>query len=327
MHDVRPPIKPNPPRFMDKLKLFIRARHLAYKTEQTYCYWVRNYIRFHQRRHPTVLNSTHIEQYLMHLSTQLNVAANTQKTALNALVFLYREFLGVEIGQLKFTYASKPRQLPTVFNHEEAMAVIGLLQGTYKLAASLMYGCGLRVMETMRLRIQDIDFANNAIFVRETKGDKSRRVFLPATLLKPLQGQVSLVDLQHQTDLEAGHGSVYLPNALDRKMPAAQFELAWCYLFPAASYSIDPRSGIERRHHIGERQVQKRVKLAINKANIHKKSGCHTFRHSFATNLLKKGADIRNIQELLGHKDISTTQIYTHVVGLHERGMVSPLDH
>ena len=326
MDDVRNVIPLESRRFMDRFRLCIRARHMAFKTEKTYCYWVLSYIRFHNRKNPAEMGALEIERFLEYLSTQRNVAANTQKTALNAIIFMYHKFLTIEIGQLRYSYAKKPRQIPTVFSHEEASAVISALQGTHYLIASLMYGSGLRVSEAARLRIQDLELKLGYIMVREAKGAKMRRTLLPKSLRERLEHQLKLVSALHQRDLLDGYGSVYLPDALDRKYPSASIDLAWQYLFPADRYSLDPRSGIHRRHHIGEQQIQRAVRKAIRKQGILKKSGCHTFRHSFATRLLEQGVDLRNIQEVLGHTDISTTQIYTHVVGLHERGMISPVD-
>lgn len=326
MYDVRPPIALDSTRFMDRFRIFIRSRHYSFKTEKTYCYWVLSYIRFNKLKHPQTMGNAEIEAFLEYLSVTRNVCGNTQKTALNALVFLYREFMKVEINALKFSYAAKPRQLPTVFTHDEAQAVIKQLDGTHKLCVQIMYGCGLRISETTRLRIKDIDFAMNCIVVRETKGDKSRRTLLPNTLLQALKLQVQASLLAHKIDLAGGLGSVYLPGALAKKYPRAEFEPGWQYLFPANYLSVDPRTGITRRHHISEQSIQRKVKQTINKLKIMKKAGCHTFRHSFATRLLEAGTDLRNIQELLGHSDISTTQIYLHVVGLHERGITSPID-
>ena len=326
MYDVRPYIDTNSSRFIDQLRIFIRSRYYAFKTEKTYCYWVLTYIRFHQYKHPNTMGLSEIESFLEYLSVTRHVSCNTQKTALNALVFMYREFMKIEVSGLKFRYATKPRQLPTVFTHDEAQAVINQLGEQQKLCAQLMYGCGLRISETTRLRIQDVDFGSNCILVRETKGDKSRRTLLPKSLIELLKYQVKASLLQHEKDLLDGFGSVYLPGALARKYPKAEFESAWQYLFPANQLSVDPRTGTLRRHHISEQSVQRQVKQAIRKLVIMKKAGCHTFRHSFATRLLEAGTDLRNIQELLGHSDISTTQIYLHVVGLHERGIVSPVD-
>ena len=326
MDDVRAPIDIRSTRFMDRLRLFIRSRHLAYHTVKTYCHWVLGYIRFSGRRHPEEMGEAEIEAYLQYLSTVRNVSPNTQKVALNALVFLYLKFLQRELGKLQFTYATKPRQIPTVFSHDEATRVLRQLQGPAWLAASLMYGSGLRVSEACRLRIQDIELVSGYIMVREAKGEKTRRTLLPISLVPRLRQQVHFVIAQHDKDLTDGFGSVYLPYALERKYPRAAKETGWQYLFPAQQYSVDPRSGVTRRHHISEQVIQRSVRAAIHNANIFKKAGCHTFRHSFATRLLEQGVDLRNIQEILGHNDISTTQIYTHVVGLHERGMKSPVD-
>lgn len=326
MYDVRPVIAADSNRFMDRFRIFIRSRHYAFKTEKTYCYWVLNYIRFHKLKHPETMGNVEIEAFLEYLSVTRNVSGNTQKTALNALIFMYREFLKVAIKDLNFCYATKPRQLPTVFTDYEAKAVINELVDKQKLCAQLMYGCGLRISETTRLRIQDIDFSANCILVHESKGSKSRRTLLPNALVVPLKHQVKASLLRHETDLSNGFGSVFLPGALAKKYPRAEFEPQWQYLFPADHLSVDPRTNITRRHHISEQSVQRKVRQAIRKLLIMKKAGCHTFRHSFATRLLEAGTDLRNIQELLGHSDISTTQIYLHVVGLHERGIISPVD-
>ncbi len=326
MYDVRKIISTDSNRFMDRLRVFIRSRHYSYQTEKTYCYWVLFFIRFHHYQHPETMGNKEIEAFLEHLSVSRQVTSNTQKTALNAIIFMYSEFMKIEIKGLKFKYAVKPRQLPTVFTHQEAQAIIDNLFDKHKLCVQMMYGCGLRISETTRLRIKDIDFGMNCIVVRETKGDKSRRTLLPKTLLQPLKLQIKTSLLVHQKDLANGLGSVYLPGALARKYPSAKFEPAWQYLFPASELSVDPRTNITRRHHISEQSVQRKVKKVIRSLKIMKKAGCHTFRHSFATRLLEAGTDLRNIQELLGHSDISTTQIYLHVVGLHERGIVSPVD-
>lgn len=326
MYDVRPLIAEDSNRFMDLLRIFIRSRHYSFKTEKTYCYWVLCYIRFHKLKHPETMGNAEIEAFLEYQSAIRNVSSNTQKTALNALIFLYREFMKIDITGLKFRYASKPVQLPTVFTHEEAQGVINELKDKAKLCAQLMYGCGLRISEVTRLRIKDMDFSENCIFARETKGDKARRTLLPASLLTQLNNQVSASLILHRQDLANGFGSVFLPGALARKYPNAEFEAKWQYLFPASDLSLDPRTAITRRHHISEQSIQRVVKQAIGKLGIMKKASCHTFRHSFATRLLEAGTDLRNIQELLGHSDISTTQIYLHVVGLHERGIVSPVD-
>lgn len=326
MQDIPTPIPPKPTRFLDQFRALIRSKNLAYKTEQTYCRWVVDYIKFHNNQHPKNLDKEAINEYLSHLAAQRNLAINSQRTALNAIVFLYKKFLKKEIGDLNFSRSHRARRIPTVFSHQEAISVIENLSGAHRLAAQLMYGSGLRVMEAVRLRIQDIDFANSCIIVRETKGMRWRRTLLPKSILTALTRQKTQALLLHQQDLEEGFGEVYLPKALAQKYPNAPTQPCWQYLFPARSRSIDPRSNIERRHHIGEQQIQRALKEALKKAGILKKAGSHTFRHSFATNLLRAGTDIRNIQEMLGHVNLETTQIYTHVIGVHERGVISPLD-
>ncbi len=326
MEDIPKPIPKNPTRLMDQLRAFIRAKRLSYKTEKTYCFWILRFIRFHKRNHPKTLTVIHVNEFLSNLVLHENVSVNTQKTALNALAFLYNQFLLMPLEGVEFKPSSRERRIPTVFSHQEAISVISQLSGQFRLITSLMYGSGLRVMESVRLRVQDVDFNNGCLIVREAKGNYWRRTLLPSSLVDDLQKQVSFVLAQHQKDLTDGFGSVYLPFALERKYPNASTSPGWQYLFPATHLSVDPRSKIKRRHHIGEQSVQRKVKAAIKTVGIHKKSGCHTFRHSFATNLLRNGTDIRAIQEMLGHRDISTTQIYTHVVGMHERGVTSPLD-
>lgn len=326
MDDIPPPLPANPSRFMDQLRASMRSRHLAYRTEKTYCGWIKDFIYFHHKRHPREMGAIEVDAWLSYLANQRHVAINTQKTALNAIVFLYKHFLHKDLGQLAFTRTNKGRRLPTVFTHEEAMRVLGFMEGDHKLVASLMYGSGLRVMESVRLRVQDVDFAQQCLIIREAKGDKCRRTLLPKALLEPLRIQIDLALSIHQQDLNEGFGKVYLPYALEKKYPKAATSPAWQYVFPAPNRAKDPRSGVIRRHHVGEQQVRRSVARALAKSHIHKKASCHTFRHSFATNLLRAGTDIRNIQELLGHNDINTTMIYTHVIGIHERNVSSPLD-
>jgi len=311
---------------MDQFRLFIRSKGLAYRTEKTYCQWVLDYIRFHRKRHPGQMGSAEIDCYLSHLAVHRRYSVNTQKTVLNALMFMYRQFLNIEISDLQFARSEKKRTLPVVFSHEEASQVIDCLKGETFLCAALMYGAGLRVMEAVRLRVQDIDFANHCIIARETKGSKWRRTLLPKGLIAHLHRQIQYVVSLHEKDLADGFGEVYMPNALAKKYKNASKEPAWQYLFPAHKLSEDPRSRVFRRHHIGEQQVQRHVNQAIRKCRIYKKVGCHTFRHSFATDLLQRGVDIRNIQELLGHADLATTQIYTHVVDIQDRSITSPMD-
>lgn len=326
MRDIPTPLPTKPVRLFDKLRAHMRARNLAYKTERTYCFWIADFIRHSKMTHPNDMTTEHVDSYLSYLALKRQCAINTQKTALNAIAYLFKRYLEKELGELTFTNSRRPQHLPTVFSHTEAMTVIGNLSGVYQLLASLMYGSGLRVMEAVRLRVQDVDFANNCIIVRESKGLKYRRTLLPQSLVEPLKNYCGIALAIHKADLAEGFGSVYLPNALNKKYPNAATEPAWQYMFPSKGRSKDPRSEVMRRHHLGEQIVQRNVKRALQASKIYKKAGCHTFRHSFATNLLHAGTDIRNIQEMMGHADLSTTQIYTHVVGIQERGVTSPLD-
>jgi integron integrase len=326
MDDIPVPLPTQPTRFMDCLRTFIRAKQLSYKTEKTYCTWILDFIRYHKRRHPESMGPEEVDAWLSHLANDRHVAINTQKTALNAVVFLYKQFLGRDLGQLQFNKTSKGRRLPTVFTHVEAMQILAQMDGVHHLAASLMYGSGLRVMEAARLRVQDVDFAHKCLFVREAKGEKWRRTLLPHVLVDPLKAQINFALALHQKDLQEGFGEVYLPGALSKKYPKAASSPQWQYVFPASQRAIDPRSQVLRRHHVGEQQIRRSVARALGVTGIHKHASCHTFRHSFATNLLRAGTDIRSIQELMGHHDISTTMIYTHVIGVHERGVSSPLD-
>ncbi|WP_226662462.1 integron integrase [Microbulbifer aggregans] len=324
MEDVPRPLPAQPTRFMDRLRAFMRTKRLAYRTEETYCRWIRDYIRFHNMQRPEKLGAEQIDEWLCHLACNRSVSINTQKTALNALVFLYTQFLRRDIGHLNFTRANKGRKLPVVFSHDEAMRVLSLLRGQCWLAASLMYGSGLRVMEAVRLRIRDLDFDNLALTVNEAKGSKARRVLLPQSLVMPLRAQIDMAVALHRQDLVKGCGSIYVPGAKSSK--PAHRNLALLYLFPADEPAFCPYMQVMRRHHMREQQVRRAVARAIEKAGVKKKASCHTFRHSFATNLLAAGSDIRNIQELLGHSNVRTTMIYTHVIGTHTEGVRSPLD-
>jgi len=324
MEDVPRPLPSPPVKFMDRLRAFMRAKRLAFRTEETYCRWIRDYIRFHGMQRPERLKSEHIDDWLRHLACDRSVSINTQKTALNAVVFLYRQFLHLDIGTLNFTRANKGRKLPVVFNQDEAMRILSFLKGASWLVASLMYGSGLRVMEAVRLRMQDFDFEQRALTVREAKGNKERRTLLPESLIAPLQAQIEMAMALHRRDCEEGFGAIYRSEA--SSVGAKDGNMALLYVFPADEPAFCPRMQVMRRHHLREQQVRRAVARAIDKANIRKKGSCHTFRHSFATHLLAAGTDIRTIQELLGHSDVKTTMIYTHVLGKHAHDTLSPLD-
>lgn len=326
MDEVPIPIAMGSTRFLDQLRAHIRTQGLAYATEKTYVHWVVQFIRFHHKKHPREMGAAEVETFLSHLSLNRNVAKGTQRIALNALVYLYNRFLQQPLGTLNWKSAQRQPRIPTVFTHQEATAVIGQMSAPYSFMAGLMYGAGLRISECLRLRIKDIDFGMQTIVVREGKGAKDRTTVLPQSLIVPLQHHITQVLLLHSKDLNNGFGRVYLPDALSRKYPSAETSPEWQFLFPAPRLSQDPRSLEWRRHHIIDRSLQKCVKDALRQVKILKKAGCHTFRHSFATRLLEKGYDLRTIQTLLGHTDISTTQIYTHVVKKGALGVCSPID-
>lgn len=305
-----------------------RLRYLSIHTEAAYQQTIRRFILFHGKKHPAKLGAAEVRHYLTHLATEQNVAASTQNVALNALVFLYRDVLKMEIaGTLDgFERAKRPARLPTVFTHAEARAVLSQLTGTHHLMASLLYGSGLRLMECVRLRVKDVDFALGQITVRDGKGEKDRLTMLPDTLTNPLKEQLACSRKRYDADARARCANVYLPHALARKHPDAPRQWAWQWVFPAPRLSVDPRAGEMRRHHIGEETLQRAVKKAIAAANVAKHASCHTFRHSFATHLLENGYDIRTVQELLGHAHVSTTMIYTHVLNRGGKAVRSPLD-
>jgi integron integrase len=312
---------------MDEVREVVRLRHLSIRTEEAYCAWIRRFILFHGKRHPGELGVAEIRQFLTHLAVNKNVAASTQNQAFNALLFLYRQVLKLELPKIDgVERARTTRHLPAVFTHGEAMSIIAHLDPTYALIGGLLYGSGLRLMEAVRLRVKDLDFERREITVREAKGERERRTMMPEKLVDPLKVHINRVRQLHEEDVRQGYGEVYLPHALERKYPKAASELGWQYVFPSTKRSFDPRSGKERRHHIAEDNVQRGVKKALQKAGVHKHAGCHTFRHSFATRLLESGYDIRTVQELLGHKDVRTTMIYTHVLNRGGLGVKSPLD-
>ena len=314
-------------KLLDQMRLVLRLKHMSIRTEDTYVHWVRRFILFHHKRHPQDMGATEIRAFLSHLAVHAQVAASTQNVALNALVFLYRHVLKQAFPELEeIERAKRPGRIPAVFTREEVSRVLAHLQGTPRLMAGLLYGAGLRLMECARLRVKDCDFAYQQITIHDGKGAQDRVTVLPQALIGPMQRHLAKVKALYEDDLMEGYGAVYLPYAFERKDAGAATSWEWQYVFPAAQRSIDPRSGKERRHHLSESMLQKAVKRAIRQADIPKRGSCHTLRHSFATHLLEDGYDIRTVQELLGHKDVSTTMIYTHVLQRGGRGVRSPLD-
>jgi integron integrase len=305
----------------------LQARHYARRTVATYEQWLRRFLRFHQMRHPRQMGEAEINAFLSHLATEERVSASTQNQALAALLFLYRTVLGGDVGNLEGVIRARKRQrLPVVLTVGEVRAVLHHLDGAEALVAQLLYGAGLRLMEALRLRIKDVDLEQRCITVRCGKGDKDRRTVLPSSLVDPLKRHMNEVQHQHQNDLSAGWGAVELPHALERKYRNAAREWGWQWLFPQGRRWRDPRQNIEGRHHLDPSLVQRAVRAAVQAAGISKPATCHTFRHSFATHLLEQGADIRTIQELLGHSDVKTTMIYTHVLNRGPTGVRSPAD-
>jgi integron integrase len=300
---------------------------MSTRTEEAYVGWARRFILANGKRHPRTMGAREVEAFLTHLANAGHVAVSTQNQALSALLFLYREVLQIELPWMEnIQRAKRPRRLPVVLSREEVAALLAEMEGVTWLMASLLYGSGMRLMECLRLRVQDVDFVRREITVRRGKGGKDRRTMLPALVVDALQGQLAEARRVHERDLAAGFGAVWLPDALARKYTHAAREWAWQYVFPAGSRSIDPRTGVTHRHHVDESLLQRAVKLAVRRARIDKPATCHTLRHSFATHLIESGYDIRTVQELLGHKDVSTTQIYTHVLNRGGYGVQSPLD-
>ncbi|TLF46069.1 integron integrase [Halomonas urmiana] len=314
-----------PPKLMVRVKATMRVKRYSPRTEKTYCYWIRYFIRFHGVRHPASMGGSEVRAFLEYLAVERQVAAATQNQALNALVFLYRHVLDQPLGDIgEFSRARRPRRLPVVLSHEDVMRVLSQLSGPMNLMATLMYGSGLRLIETCRLRVRDIDVERQIITVRAGKGDKDRTTLLPASCISSLQHQISTAKRHLDVRLDHGRVPVTLPHALDRKYPNAGVSLAWQWLFPASRPCCD-MVGKVVLHHIHPSAVQRAVKQAMKAAGLPRPGSCHTLRHSFATQLLSQGTDIRTVQELLGHKSLETTQIYTHVLGKGFAGVRSPL--
>ena len=323
-------MSPNPPskKLLDQLSDQLRTKHYSLRTEHTYTAWVRRFILFHNKKHPLSIGAPEINTFISHLALDEKVAASTQNQALSAIVFLYRHVLNIELDQtiLNAVRPQKPKRIPTVLSKQEAKKVIDRLDGVFRLLTQIMYGSGLRLMEVLRLRVKDLDFANHQIIVRDGKGENDRITMFPDSLLELLRLHLNQVKAVHEKDLFDGYGTVYLPYALEKKYPNANREWAWQYAFPASDLSMDPVTGVKQRHHIHETSLQKAVKRAAQLAKIDKPVTPHTFRHSFATHLLQNGYDIRTVQELLGHKDVKTTMIYTHVLQRGGLAVKSPLD-
>jgi len=314
-------------KFLDRVGEVIRMNHFSYSTEKTYINWIYRFIVFHNKRHPEGMGGNEIAKFLTYLAVVKKVSASTQNQALNALVFLYKRVLKIPLDEFDFQHARIGKRLPVLLSRDEVQNILSNLHGEYHLMASLLYGSGLRLSECMKLRIKDIDFNLNEIIVRAGKGDNDRRTLLPRILLSPLKRQIDKAKIKFEENmLIKGFTGASIPEALERKYLNAPKELAWQYIFPSRKPAIDPRSGKLKQHYRHESFLQKEVKKAIRKSQITKNASCHTFRHSFATHLLEDGYDIRTVQELLGHKDVRTTMIYTHVLNRNKFNVRSPLD-
>jgi len=318
---------PKPKKLLDQVSDVLRTKHYSYRTEQTYKDWIKRYILFHNKRHPNQMGEKEIREFITYLAVERKVATSTQNQALSAILFLYRMVLQKEITlPPDLSRVSRPKRLPTVLSHAEAMSIINHMRGVPRLMTKILYGSGLRLMECLCLRVKDIDFENHQIIVRGGKGDDDRLTILPDSVAAEIKHILQDVRALHDKDLREGYGETALPNALGVKYPKAGKEWAWQYIFPASQRSIDPLSGVVRRHHLDETVLQKTIRSAAQLAKIDKSVSPHVFRHSFATQLLQNGYDIRTIQELLGHKDVKTTMIYTHVLRRGGLAVKSPLD-
>ena len=314
-------------RLIERLREAIRNRHYSRRTEKAYWYWIRYFVHFHGKRHPAAMGATEVSAFLSWLATERNVAAATQNQALSALIFLYKEVLGVQLPWLgELVRAQRPVRLPTVLSEGEVRRLLASVPERMRLIVGLLYGAGLRQIECLSLRVKDVDFAYRQILVRDGKGARDRVTMLPARLVQPLQEHLGRVRLLHGRDVKEGFGEVRLPYALARKHPRAGRSWAWQFVFPSGNRAADPEDGVMRRHHIHPDTLSRAVSLAARLAGLEKRVSCHTLRHSFATHLLERGHDIRTVQELLGHSDVSTTMIYTHVMNKGARAVQSPLD-
>jgi len=323
------PLRPGVPgpRLYDRAVDVLRAHHYSRRTEKAYLHWIGRYIRFHRRRHPRDLREPAVNAFLTHLAVEGDVSASTQNQALAALLFLYERVLEEPLDRLEGVIrANRPKRLPVVLTRPECRRILDELDGVHRLVVLLLYGSGLRLLEALRLRIKDIDFERSELTIRQAKGDKDRRTMLPQAAVPSLQQQITLSRRYHDEDLARGVGSVELPHAFERKCPQAAFQFRWKYVFPATGISRDPRSGVRRRHHLHESSVSKAIRGAARRSDIAKRVTAHTFRHSFATHLIESGSDIRTVQELLGHSDVRTTMVYTHVLNRGGQGVRSPAD-
>jgi integron integrase len=312
---------------LDQLRELIRTKHLSIRTEKTYVQWAKRFILYHNKTHPHKMGAHEINQFLTFLAVKKNVAAATQNQALNAIVFMYKHLIGKDVRNIgDYIRAKRSQKIPVVLSKDEVQLLFNHLSGVYKLIAGILYGSGLRIMECMRLRIKDIDFKYKCITVRDGKGQKDRVTILPELITHRLKLQIEKSKIIHRQDLNDGHGTVYLPFAIERKYRNAGKDWRWQFVFPAPNLSTDPRTGIKRRHHLSENRIQREIHLAVKNASLSKPASCHTLRHSFATELLASGYDIRTVQELLGHKNLNTTMIYTHILKKGGFGVKSPLD-
>lgn len=315
------------PRLLDVVRDRIRTRHYSLRTETAYTNWIKRFILFHNKRHPRDMGGVEVEAFLTSLAVERNVSASTQNQALAALLFLYREVLQIDLPWMQdVVRAKRPRHLPTVLTRPEVIAVLEHIDARFELVGKLLYGTGMRLMECVRLRVKDVDFAMHQVTVRNGKGGKDRVTMLPQSLAEPLRAHLAFRRTLFDQDRKDGRAEVWMPDALSVKFPNASREWSWQYVFVAQGFSVDPRSGIKRRHHIDEKEIQRQVRLAAQRSGVAKPVSPHVFRHSFATHLLEGGYDIRTVQELLGHEDVSTTMIYTHVLNRGGRGVKSPLD-